>query len=163
MSAATEALPEAVGRGRLYCLTPQVDLAVYYDADTRRYVESGNGHLLELITLEKFASFYGACPSLGFACGGQPIGGVIFDGIQAHIAVLPEHRGCWAFLLRPACDWLFKLKPEIRVQVESNNLRAIRFMERNEWKRLDDSCAHVPGMVTYLMRQQKTKRWLRGR
>ena len=36
MSAATEALPEAVGRGRLYCLTPQVDLAVYYDADSLR-------------------------------------------------------------------------------------------------------------------------------
>ncbi len=163
MAAATEALPEAVARGRLYCLKPEVDLAFFYDADKRRFLKSGKRYLLELMPLEKFTSFYIACPSLGFACGGQPIGGVIFDGAQAHIAVLPEHHGCWTFLLRPACDWLFKLKPEIKVQLESNNLRAIRFMERNGWKRLDDSCANVLGEVTYLMTQQKTKRWLRGR
>jgi hypothetical protein len=163
MTAEIELSPPAATQGRRYCLTPQLDLAVFYDAETARFVKNGNRYLLELMPKEKFISTYKHCVSLGFACAGHPIGGVIFDGTQAHIAVLLEHHGYWTFLLKPACDWLFKLKPEIKVQLESNNLVAIRFMERNGWKRLDDACLQVPGEVSYMLTQQKTRRWLRCR
>jgi hypothetical protein len=115
-------------------LAPRVDLAVFYEADRLRY--AARTHVTERVTRDAFVAFYADCPSMGFECDGQPIGGVVFDGEQAHIAVLPSYHGRWALLLKPMLHWLFGLKPEIIVRVEADNVLCLRFMERNGWQRL---------------------------
>lgn len=121
---------------RRYTLTPRVDLAVYYAADAVHYASTGKREVLDIVTVEAFAACFAHCPSRGFACDGQAIGGMIFDGEQAHIAVLPEHHGRWGFLLAPTLDWVFGLKPEMIIRVEPGNKKAIAFMERNQWERV---------------------------
>lgn len=113
-------------------LAPRADLAVYYAADSARYRKPGCD-ILEQVTPAVFAARYGGCPSIGFECDGQPIGGILFDGQTAHIAVLPAWHGRWALLLRPALDWLFGLKPEILAEVEADNTVCLDFMRRNGW------------------------------
>jgi GNAT superfamily N-acetyltransferase len=113
-------------------LSPRIDLGVYYDADAPRYDVPG-GNALQIVTRELFIARYRDCASIGFECDGQPIGGVIFDGEQAHIAVLPAYRGRWATLLRPMLGWLFSLKREIFVDVEADNAVCLEFMRRNGW------------------------------
>ncbi|WP_026433884.1 GNAT family N-acetyltransferase [Paracidovorax oryzae] len=113
-------------------LTDRVDLGVFYDADAARYGDQG---YTETVTRERFAAFYADCPSIGFEADGQPIGGILFDGEEAHIAVLPSHHGRWALLLKPALAWLFALQPGITVAVERNNTRCLRFLDRHGWQR----------------------------
>lgn len=164
MSTATRgARRQAIAPRRRYSLTSRADLAVFYAADTLLYRQNGKQYLLNLLPLPKFTAFYAGCASIGFACDGQAIGGMIFDGEQVHIAVLAEHHGRWTFLLKPALDWLFSLKPEVPAQLDADNALAIRFMERNGWKRLDDPAAQAAGKATYLVTQQKTRRWPGGR
>lgn len=116
-----------------FTLGPQVDLGVFYEADAPRYAAQ-RPEVLQIITKQVFADYYRDCPSLGFLCDGQAIGGVIFDGKRAHIAVLPDFHGRWAWLLKPALDWLFDLKREVLVDIEIENERCITFMERNGWQ-----------------------------
>jgi GNAT superfamily N-acetyltransferase len=130
-------------------LAPAADLRVFYAADSARYAQT-RGHMLQVVTEAAFVRYFAGCPSLGFECDGQPIGGVIFDGREAHIAVLPEHRGRWAWLLKPAIDWLFSLKPQILVEIERDNAACIAFMDRNGWRRVSAS-EHA---ITYLMEHQ---------
>jgi len=92
--------------------------------------------MLQVITREVFVAFYVNCPSIGFECAGQPIGGVIFDGESAHIAVLPSHHGRWGFLLRPALAWLFSLKQEVILRTPVENTKALRFLTHCGWQRL---------------------------
>ncbi len=127
-------------------LTPRADLDVFYAADRLRYVER-HPEVLTIITREVFVGLYGQCPSIGFACDGQSIGGIIFDGQAAHIAVLPAYHGRWALLFRRSLDWLFGLKREILVEVEADNDKCIAFMARNGWQALHEQ----DGNITYLM------------
>lgn len=130
-------------------LAAAADLAVYYDADAPRYETPGQ-KALRIVTKEIFIAYYKDCPSIGFVCDDMPIGGIIFDGDEAHIAVLPAYRGRWALLLRPALDWLFSLKAEIVVDVETDNRVCIEFMRRNGWPVIGGK----PGWLTYRMTQQ---------
>lgn len=114
-------------------IVPQADLQVYYDADAQRYRATDRHDTLQVVTKEAFIDYYRDCQSIGFEYDGEPIGGVLFDGQQAHIAVLPAFRGRWAWLLRPALDWLFSLRAEIDVDVENDNPVCIEFMRRNGW------------------------------
>ena len=116
-----------------YTLTPRVDLAVFHAADAARYRGTGGEHMLQAVDVETFTAFYADRPSCGFACDGVPIGGILFDGSQAHIAVLPQHHGRWAFLFEPALDWLFSCQPEMTVEIERDNLPALRFLQRYGW------------------------------
>jgi len=123
-------------------MTPQADLGVFYEADALRYREDPRSRATQVVTREVFCAFYAGCPSIGFALDGEPIGGVVFDGEQAHIAVLPQYHGRWALLLKPAVEWLLGLKREVLVEVERDNARCLRFMERSGWQRVqatDDS------------------------
>jgi GNAT superfamily N-acetyltransferase len=113
-------------------LSPHLDLGVYYDADSPRYDVPGR-KALTIVTREVFIACYRECASIGFEYAGRPIGGVIFDGEQAHIAVLPAYRGRWATLLRPMLDWLFSIQSEIFVDVEADNAVCLEFMRRNGW------------------------------
>jgi len=119
-------------------LSPQADLGVFYDADSDRYRSGSAQDYTQTVTRDAFVAFYADCPSIGFEADGAPIGGILFDGEQAHIAVLPRYHGLWALLLKPALQWLFSLKPEILVAVESDNHRCLRFMERHGWPRVEE-------------------------
>jgi len=132
-----------------FSLARSADLAVFYTADSERFAGDSSA-VLQVVTPAAFIDFYRRCPSIGFMFDGQPIGGIIFDGVEAHIAVLPAFRGRWAGLLKPALDWLFSLKPEIVVDIEADNAVCLAFMERNGWKRLKAEGRHV----TYLMTPQ---------
>ncbi len=114
-------------------IVPQADLHVYYEADAQRYRALARHDALQVVTQQAFVAYYRDCASIGFEYDGEPIGGVLFDGQQAHIAVLPAFRGRWAWLLRPALTWLFGLKAEIDVDVEADNAICIEFMRRNGW------------------------------
>jgi hypothetical protein len=120
-------------------LTEPADLGVIYDADAARYAQAGQADRLALVTRETFLRFYEGCPSIGFEADGQPIGGILFDGEQAHIAVLPSHHGRWALLLKPALDWLFTLRAEILVEVERDNAPCLRFLDRHGWARVGET------------------------
>ena len=133
-----------------YTFGQTADLGVFYEADMLRYACTARSPILKVVSKDVFIAFYKDCASLGFQFNGQPIGGVLFDGQHAHIAVLPEHYGRWAFLLKPACAWLFALKSEVLVEVELENKTCIRFMERNRWQRLQV----VEDKVVYRMTEQ---------
>jgi GNAT superfamily N-acetyltransferase len=120
-------------------LTEPADLGTMYDAESARYREAGDGSCLQVVTREAFLNFYEGCPSIGFEDDGMPIGGILFDGEQAHIAVLPSYHGRWALLLKPALDWLFTLQAEILVEVERDNARCLRFMDRHGWPRVGET------------------------
>ncbi|RYX91806.1 MAG: GNAT family N-acetyltransferase [Comamonadaceae bacterium] len=161
--AAESADPKAFTPRRRYTLTPAADLAVFYAADAARFVGKGCQDVLDVVTPAAFTHFYASCPSIGFACDGQAIGGVIFDGEKAHIAVQAEHHGRWAFLLRPACDWLFRLNPRMLIDIEPDNHLCIRFMDRNGWTRIETPGAPPGTSLTFLMTPQHGERWRRGR
>jgi hypothetical protein len=132
-----------------YTLEPAADLAVMYAADTARY--AAGSAVLENLTPEAFRRFYAGCPSRGFAFDGQAIGGMVFDGQEAHIAVLAEHHGRWARLLAPSLEWLFGLKAELCIEIEPDNHTTLAFMDRNGWARI----AGRPGSagVSFLVRR----------
>jgi hypothetical protein len=136
-------------------LAPQADLAVFYEADVARYREAGAPRFADTVTQDVFVRFYAGCPSIGFRRDGQDIGGILFDGTQAHIAVLPQHHGHWGALLKPALEWLFSLRREILVEVERDNSRCHRFMRHVGWQCVDEK-ADV--LVYRLVPQQGTRR-----
>jgi GNAT superfamily N-acetyltransferase len=124
-------------RDPLFTLTPQADLAVCYAVDSLRYIEWGDTEMLEAVPLTRYVEAYQDCASIGFAYNTQPIGGMIWDGKEVHLAVLPEFHGQWAGnLLEGALDWLFALQPVIDVEVEVNNDKVIHFAHRNGWAQL---------------------------
>jgi hypothetical protein len=133
---------------RRLALADHADLGVFYEADALRYRGTGE-HILKIVTKEVFIRLYQGCASIGFEFDGQPIGGIIYDGKRAHIAVLPEYYGRWALLLRPALQWLFEIKREILVEVEVENSACIEFMKRNGWPALGTA----DGRITYRMTQ----------
>ncbi|HET9645462.1 MAG TPA: GNAT family N-acetyltransferase, partial [Burkholderiaceae bacterium] len=119
-------------------LTPRADLGVMYEADVARYKAAGKSEITGVVTKEAFMRFYQGCPSVGFRRDGRDIGGLIFDGEEAHIAVLPEHHGYWGMLLKPALDWLFSQTAEAIVEVERDNDRCLRFIRHVGWERVGE-------------------------
>jgi GNAT superfamily N-acetyltransferase len=117
-------------------LTHPADLGVLYAADRQRYLQGLAVPGGRMPTCEEFQACYAGCPSVGFERDGQAIGGILFDGEQAHIAVLPEHHGHWALLLKPALQWLFALQRDMLVHVEAANPVCLRFMQRSGWERV---------------------------
>lgn len=115
-------------------LTPQADLAVFYEADAQQFPPGSPE--TEVVSQAAFIEFYAGCPSVGFELDGQPIGGLLFDGTSAHIAVLPAYHGRWALLLKPALAWLFSIQPEVIVHVDLRNETCQRFLLRHRWERL---------------------------
>lgn len=136
-------------------LAPQADLAVFYEADVARYRQAGTTRFSDTVTQDVFVRFFAHCPSIGFRRDGQDIGGILFDGTQAHIAVLPQHHGHWGALLKPALEWLFSLRREILVEVERDNERCHRFMQHVGWQCVGER----PDVLVYrLVPQQGTRR-----
>ena len=136
-------------------LTPRADLEVFYEADAQRWRER-RPHVLNVVDREAFVRFYLNAPSIGFAADGRPIGGIVFDGEQAHIAVLPQWHGRWALLMKPALQWLFRLKREIVVEVEADNERCLRFLDRHGWPRIGAAGEGVRFLLTPLDGRRKT-------
>jgi GNAT superfamily N-acetyltransferase len=127
-------------------LTGQADLAVFYEADAQQY--AAGSAALQVVSKEAFVAFFAGCPSVGFEMDGKPIGGLLFDGTSAHIAVLPAYHGRWALLLKPALAWLFSLQQEVIVHVEAHNHTCQRFLARHHWERLYEEDGTVAYRVT---------------
>ena len=136
-------------------LAPQADLAVFYEADVARYRLNGASTVTDTVTQDVFVRFFAHCPSIGFRRDGVDIGGILFDGTQAHIAVLPQHHGHWGALLKPALEWLFSLRREILVEVERDNTRCHRFMRHVGWECVDEK---ADALIYRLVPQQGTRR-----
>jgi hypothetical protein len=150
------ALPATdAARARRYSLTARADLDAFYEADAVRY-RNARPEVTRVVSRQAFAAFYRDAPSIGFAYDGRPIGGILFDGEQAHIAVLPAHRGLWALLMKPALAWLFSLRREIRVEVELDNATCLRFLDRHGWPRVGETATHVIYRLTPLAGTRKT-------
>jgi GNAT superfamily N-acetyltransferase len=147
---------------RRYTLTARADLGVFYDADAVRY-RNARPDVTRVVSRQAFAAFYRDAASIGFACDGRPIGGILFDGEQAHIAVLPAHRGLWALLMKPALAWLFSLRREIRVEVELDNATCLRFLDRHGWPRVGATATHAIYRLTPLDGTRKTPYEVRPR
>jgi GNAT superfamily N-acetyltransferase len=113
-------------------LTDKVDLDVYYEIDAVRFDDA----VRRVVTRDAFKAVYANCPSVGFESNGRAIGGVIYDGKSAHIAVLPSYHGRWAFLLNAMLAWLFSLSDEIFVRIETGNRKGLAFVERCGWQRI---------------------------
>jgi len=113
-------------------LTERVDLDVYYQIDSVRFDDA----VRRVVTRDAFKALYARCRSVGFECDGRAIGGVIYDGKSAHIAVLPAYHGRWAFLLPAVLTWLFRFGDEIFVRIETGNRKGLAFVERCGWQRI---------------------------
>jgi len=124
-------------------LMDRADLDVYYEADVLRSSQV----VKDVVTREVFKAFYEGAASVGFEYDGKPIGGVLFDGDTAHIAVLPEYHGRWGRLLRPMLAWLYGMKQEIIVRIDDDNVKGLKFVEHCGWERLHE----LNGEVYYRM------------
>ncbi|MBY8606290.1 GNAT family N-acetyltransferase [Burkholderia arboris] len=114
-------------------LADRADLAVFYEADAACFRAAGREDMLRLVSKDVFISHYSACPSIGFVCDGNAIGGILLDRDHAHLAVLPDYHGRWAILWKPALEWLFRMTPEAWGIVEADNRVCLEFMNRNGW------------------------------
>jgi len=120
-----------------YRLTEAIDLDVTYDIEISRY---GAAYFERHgITRAAFKTKLLSLPSIGYEADGHPIGGMIFDGNQPHMAVHPQHHGKWGVLWKPSLEWVFSFKDPIRALVEADNTLCVQFMERNGWPRIDES------------------------
>lgn len=116
-------------------ITEKADFGLIYDIEVARYsFEFIQKHKL---TRDCFIARLSGLPSIGYEMNGEAIGGVFFDGKEAHIAVLPKYHGRWGILLKPSLKWLFSMQDPILSRIEIGNAQCIRFMEKNNWKRVE--------------------------
>lgn len=145
-----------------YQLTDKADLGVCYDITRMQHsAEEWQKLTHGLVTREVFIRYCTeqGFDSLGFSHVGKPIGGVVFDGQVAHVAVLPEHHGRWGSLLKKALAWTFSHKDPIEVKIYASNEKALRFMDRHNWPRIHAD----ENFVTYRMSSQTLPHFLRRR
>lgn len=124
-------------------LTGEADLGLMYDIERERY----DSAVIALLTRERAVAHYAGCPSVGYEIDGVAAGGAVFDGQELHLAVLPRFHGRWAWLLAPTLDWLFALCDPVRVRIERDNARCIRFMDGGGWQRIAEDRQYI----TYLL------------
>ncbi|WP_211474790.1 GNAT family N-acetyltransferase [Collimonas humicola] len=122
-------------------LSDKADLSVYYDADKLQF-DAGWAERTG-VSKAVFMAAFADHPSRGFEKDGVQFGGVIFDGKEVHVAVLPEFYGRWAILMKPALAWLFSLQEVINVRVDVGNARFHRFAQRCKWPAAMDGSEHV--------------------
>jgi hypothetical protein len=141
-------------------LADQADFGVIFDAVNRRLEKDGWEKVTSgVVTREIFVAHCIAqkYPSLGFECDGKSIDGILFDGNAAHIEVLPEYHGRWGLLWRSAINWIFSLKDFILVEVNLDNEKCDRFMDRNNWPRVKEDGE----FVTYEMSSRALPHYLK--
>ncbi|NHZ91137.1 GNAT family N-acetyltransferase [Massilia sp. CCM 8733] len=124
-------------------LTDCADVGLMYDIEQSRYPSAQTA----VATRERTVTHYLGCPSVGYEIDGVAAGGAVFDGRELHLAVLPQFHGRWAWLLKPTLDWLFALCDPVRVRIEQDNARCIRFMDSGGWERVDEDRQYI----TYLL------------
>lgn len=128
-------------------LTEKADLGVIFDAARQRYTDdawnrvSGGGRTTKEVFIAHCIAHN--MPTLGFECDGKPIGGLVFDGHEAHLEVLPEYHGRWGLLWKPALAWIFSHKDPILVDIDADNEKCLRFMDRNNFPRVKTTEQHV--------------------
>jgi hypothetical protein len=140
-------------------LTDQADVGVMFDAFCSRVgkEEWNEATVGGTVTRELFIAYCIAqkFPTLGFECDGRPIGGILFDGNEAHIEVLPDYHCRWGVLWRSAIRWVFSLQDPIMVRVHQDNEKCHQFMARNNWPRIKED----ERFVTYEMSSRAQPRY----
>lgn len=119
-------------------LTSQADLSFLYDVVKMRLSGSGKWEEVTRGHSQSREIFLQHCaknnlPSIGFECNGKPIGGMVYDGVEVHIEVLPKYHSRWAVLWPSAMKWLFSIKDPMLVSVERSNEKCHQFILRNNW------------------------------
>lgn len=127
-------------------LAEQADLGLMYDITHALYEPDEwqritRGFLTREVFVQACADF--KVPSLGFCRRGEPIGGVMYDGDSVHIAVLPEFHGRWATLWPRTLAWVLRLKDPMPVAVDVRNAKCLRFLERNNFRRIKTGETHI--------------------
>jgi GNAT superfamily N-acetyltransferase len=126
-------------------LTDKADLGLFYDIEHVRYDSATLA--AAGVTRARTIAHYQHCPSVGYEIDGVAAGGAVFDGRELHLAVLPRFHGRWAWLFAPTLDWLFAQCDPVRIRIERDNERCLRFMDGGGWQRVAEDAAYV----TYLM------------
>lgn len=142
-------------------LTEKADLDVMFEAEAANYKDNPK-FLQHYDDLKKqFIEYYANCPSRGFEIDGKQVGGTIYDGKQVHVAVLPEYYGRWGLLLKPGLDWVFSIKDPMLVEVDVNNEKCLRFLDRNKWRRVKETDKKITYELTrntpVMTRERKSK------
>ena len=152
-------------------LTDQLDAGLIFDTLAKRYppekwqaVLQGQDHAQARCAFIDYCRNY---PSVGFEYDGRPIGGMMFDGREAHLEVLPEYHGRWALLWPRTLAWLFAIQDPILVRIEIDNEKCLRFMDRNNWRRVSVDDEYVTYQMTsagsaHLQRRARGKRTQRA-
>jgi hypothetical protein len=84
-------------------------------------------------------------PSVGYQHDGKDIGGAVLIGNKLHLAVTKQHKGLWAFLLKPTLSWAFSHYNPLIVCISSNNYSAIRLLDATSFRFVESK----DGMNTY--------------
>ncbi|MBN9408959.1 MAG: GNAT family N-acetyltransferase [Burkholderiales bacterium] len=135
-------------------LTPRIDLDVFFQAEPA--LRDPSRGLPDEAAIAVLRTRLQHCPSIGFEMDGQAIGGLILEGHEAFIAVLPHARGQWAFLFKPALHWLFGLRAAVLAHVAVDNHRSIALMERHGWRRLRADASTISYLMVPLHGTRKT-------
>ncbi|MBP7566758.1 MAG: GNAT family N-acetyltransferase [Burkholderiaceae bacterium] len=135
-------------------LTPRIDLEVFFRAEPA--LRHPSGGLPDEAAIAVLRARLQHCPSIGFEMDGQAIGGLILEGHEAFIAVLPNAHGHWALLLKPALDWLFGLRAAVLARVAVDNHSSIALMERHGWRRLRADASTISYLMVPLSGTRKT-------
>jgi hypothetical protein len=84
-------------------------------------------------------------PSVGYQHDDKDIGGAVLIGNKLHLAVTKQHKGLWAFLLKPTLSWAFSHYNPLIVCISSNNYSAIRLLDATSFRFVESK----DGMNTY--------------
>ena len=147
------------------CLLQKADLSIYYEAEM--YQHDPDWPVRTGVSKEYFIEKLKHHPSIGFSWDGIEFGGALFDGKEAHLAVLPAYQGKWAWLIKPALEWLLSLQETIDVRVARTNPKCIRFCDHNHLPRVSEDEHHVvfrvcnhPGL--YFNRRERNRKRREG-
>lgn len=121
-------------------ITEKVDLEVYYQVESARYDPATLDKMG--VNKEIFIAYYESCHSVGLMADGKPIGGILLDGDQFHLAVLPEYHGRWRHMFPEMLQRCFSLRDRFFANVDIDNEKCIRFMDSMQWPRVKctESC-----------------------
>jgi len=131
-------------------LLNKTDFSVMYQAELESDKDLFN--MLSL-TEEDYVSLASKYPSIGFEIDGKCVGGMFIRQDHLHLSVLPEYHGRWGFLFTPAFKWAFSVTDPLKAVVSVNNDKIIRFIERHDWKLIDQQGS----TLLYLFTDQTTR------
>lgn len=124
-------------------LVDRLNPDIYYQAEIDG-VDSGY-FVSPSFSKENYLSKLSELPSVGYQHDEEDIGGAVLIGNKLHLAVTKEHKGTWAFLLKPTLSWAFAIHNPLIVCISSHNQSAIRLLDATSFRFIESK----DGMNTY--------------